>query len=281
MNKIIFICLSLIHLGNETHSQIVLDHILDSTELTIGLSYSFKPVQISGTETKYFVADTTTNSFDLLNLDFSPFLMDVNVPEPFIQNNDILQVLYISRSLFDCDTSNIEYAFYSPGNINATFRIVRTDGSIIFLLDSANGPYAYGNPLGGTDLLRPIINTSEGAKLFLQVNEGGLTKIHIYSLCGTLPHDVFDFSLYSSHTINVFPNPSSQSLNFEIELPATISNFEVKIINSNGKEVKRELMNTNVSSFSLNISNLSNGIYYYSMNSLEKILSSGKFTIIK
>jgi len=91
-------------------AQITLDAIVEP----LGIGYDFYTVQISENETKYFQADTSTNTFDLYNMDFSPFLTDIEVPEPFnITSAAPMQALYISRTLFDCDSTNIEYAYYS------------------------------------------------------------------------------------------------------------------------------------------------------------------------
>jgi len=100
-------------------------------------------------------------------MDFTPFMMNIAVPQPFNPSVYAREVLYISRALFDCDTTNIEYAYYNVITAYDTFWIMRTDGTVLFQLDSACGPYAYGAPLGGTDVVRPIISTSAGTKLIL------------------------------------------------------------------------------------------------------------------
>src|ERR1043165_6491616 len=96
------------------------------------LGEDFKPVQISSTETKWFFADTTNNTFSLFNMDFTPFITNVVVPEPFAPASSSMQALYITRSLFDCDSTNIEYAYYSPRNIGKSFKVLRTDGTLLF-----------------------------------------------------------------------------------------------------------------------------------------------------
>lgn len=264
-------------LSESSSAQITLDHEVDSLFLTS----QFKTVQISPAETKYFVADTLTNTFSLLNLDFTPFLSNIVVPEPFAIATVNMQALYITRTLFDCDSSNIEYAYTSPSDINKPFRILRTDGTLLFQLDSANGPYCYGNCLGGTDLLRPIINTSNGAKLFLQKYNAGYEQIFIYSLCGNLPSDVFDTNLLNQIYVTVYPNPSSSSVTFNIDPPDNISEFELAIIDSNAHQVKCEKINSNFRNYMLNTSNMSSGTYFYSLCTKYKSYQTGKFIITK
>jgi hypothetical protein len=211
-------------------------------------------------------------------MDFTPFLTNIAVPEPFDMYHGLFQVLYITRTLFDCDSLNIEYAYYSPANINRPFRIVRTDGTILFNKDSANGPYSYGNMLGGTDMIRPIINTSSGAKLFLQNNA---SQRFIYSLCGTLPDDVFDFTNLNKPFVKIFPNPSSGYLTFEINPPDNMNEYELVIIDNNVKELKREKVNTGNNKYIIDLSKFSSGIYYYSLCTKSKAYQTGKFLIIK
>ncbi len=255
-------------------AQIMLDTILPMSQ--IGMGYDFKTVQISDHETKYYLADTVTNTFCLYNMDFSPFMLNIQVPEPFDMHNGLFQVLYLTRTLFDCDSTNIEYAYYSPSNIFKPFRIMRTDGSLLFKKDSANGPYTYGTPMGGTDFIRPIVNSSSGTKLFLQDNK---SNKYIYSLCGTLPTNVFDFTLSQQFIINVYPNPSSKTINFEINLPDNINDYYLLIADNNAKILKKEKVNKNLNT--IDIDSLPSGNYYYSLYSNEKVYKTGKFIIIK
>src|SRR5689334_14495004 len=74
-----------------------------------GFGYDFYPVQISNTETKYVSLDTSSNTFNLYNMDFTPFMLNIAVPEPYYSpdSNYLYQVIYVSRSLFDCESTNI------------------------------------------------------------------------------------------------------------------------------------------------------------------------------
>ena len=257
--------------------QITLDREVDS----LFLSYEFKPVQISPSETKYFFADTLANTFSLYNMDFTPFLTNIAVPEPFEEATIAMQALYISRALFDCDTTNIEYAYYSPSDNEKPFRIMRTDGTQLFKLDSANGPYCIGGCLGLSDVSRPIINTSDGTKLFLQKGNAGYVQIFIYSLCGTLPNDIFELPLKDQIYVTVFPNPSSSTLTFKINPPNNMSEFELVIVDGNARELKRERVNPQNQTYVFDSSNITEGTYFYTLCTKNKSYQSGKFIILK
>lgn len=157
---------------------------------------------------------------------------------------------------------------------------MRTDGTQIFKLDSALGPYCWGGCLGLSDVIRPIRNTSDGAKLFLHHPPLGQT-IYIYSLCGTLLEDGFDLTNTNQSFVEIFPNPSSSSLTFKINPPNNTDEFELVVVDNNAREIKRGKVNRQDNRYSIDTSNLSNGLYYYSLCTKNKSYQSGKFIITK
>lgn len=268
----------LLFLENRLSAQITFDTTLQS----VNLIYFFNTVQISSTETKYYMADTTTNTFSLFNMDFTPFLTNISVPEPFVDGITTFRVVYVTRSLFDCDTSNIEYAYEAATNSTKTFYIMRTDGTQLFQLDSANGPYCFGDCLGGSDWVKPIVNTSSGAKLFLQRPAAFYNNsVNIYSLCGTLPNEIFDFTNTNPSFINIFPNPTKDLLTFEIHAPNNTDNFDLVVVDNNAREIKHEKINTGSNLFIINVRDFNNGIYFYSLCTKSKSYQNGKFIIKK
>lgn len=273
MKKII-LSLTIILCCVVSRGQITLDTIVNGF-----LGHTFKTVQISPSETKWFFADTLNNTFSLYDMDFTPFLTNIAVPEPFAPSTSFMQVLYITRTLFDCDSANIEYAYYSPKNIGKPFKVLRTDGTLLFQKDSANGGYTYGGALAGTDYVRPIVNTSAGAKLFLQPFPL-LLPIYVYSLCGTLPVDVFDFTTFNQSYVEVFPNPSSQTINFRVYAPDNINKYELVLLDGTGQEMIRKEVQS-FDTLSIDVSSFSSGGYLYSLSSKTKSLQSGKFLITK
>ena len=220
MKKLFITIISTLLLSSATmKAQLTLDTIVSSRFI----GYDFYTVQISSDETKYFFSDTLTNTFSLYNMDFTPFMTNISVPEPFASTSHApMQALYITKSLFDCDSTNIEYAYYSPISTNKPFRIMRTDGTVLLYVDSANGPYCWGGCLGLTDLVVPIRNTSDGVKLFIQKYTPE-QQLYVYSLCGDLPVEIFDFKQLGQSFVKIFPNPASGFLTFQINLPDNIN----------------------------------------------------------
>lgn len=275
--KKLFIILSLAVLvqSNKASAQITLDTTITPLD---GFGYDFYTVQISGTETKYLFADSVTNTFNLYNMDFTPFMTNIAVPEPFATWT--FQVIYVTRSLFDCDSTNIEYVYESSlGSNNHPFYIMRTDGTQLFKLDSAIGPFCLGSCLGLSDVIKPIRNTSAGAKLFLHHGQG--QAVNIYSLCGTLPEDVFDFTHLNQSFMKIFPNPTSSTLTFQITLPDNINEYELVVLDNNANEIKREKVGLGNDIHVIDVSNFSSGTYYYSLCTKSKSYQSGKFVLTK
>jgi hypothetical protein len=206
MKKHALIILILFLYNVNINAQIILDQIVDSSYAghDVFMGDNFYTTELSSTETKYVFLDDATNTFSLYNMDFSPFILNISLPEPVATATSGYQPIYITRALFDCDTSNIEYAYQSPTICTRTFYVMRIDGTVLFQLDSANGPFCLGTCLGMSDYTRPIRNTSAGTKLFLQhcseINGG----YYIYSLCGTLPLETFEFSNSTMPLIKFF-----------------------------------------------------------------------------
>ena len=165
--------------------QITLDYADPNN--TYGLGWSFFPVDIDNNETKYCFLDTVNNKFSLYNMNFTPFMTNIQLPGSFNQN---YVVMYISRRLFDCDSSNIEYMYSAPFVLSSTLKILRTNGNVLFTKDSTIALYSIGC-LGGSNDMRPIRKTSAGTKMFLgkyvPSNPNNNIQNQVYSLCGTLP----------------------------------------------------------------------------------------------
>ena len=266
-------------------AQITLDFKVDTTFY----GYLFYPVKISDKETKYVFLDTVNDKFSLYNLDMTPFILNISVPHPLRfgdpSNTSFYHVMYITRSLFDCDTTDIEYLFAAENAPNNPLWVIRTDGTILFNADSTRGPYCLGCP-GGTTLLRPILTTESGTKLVLMKDYSSSTgsrNISIYSICGSLPmgEEEYNFSQNPSAFVQIYPNPSSMQLNFEISLPDNLNKYELIIMNGNSQELMRQHILFSHTQHTLDVQNYPSGTYYYSFASKDRVMQTGKFVIVK
>jgi hypothetical protein len=232
--------------------------------------------EIGGNNYKYVMTDYGNNKFSLYNLNHTPYILNVPIAVPTF-TGQTYQIGYITSTLFDCDSTNVEYAIMSGyPHDTSKFMIYRTDGTLIFSKDSVTALWGYGGGVGSFEQ-HGVENTSGGAKLFLFNNH---YQQFVYGLCGTLPGDIYDFSNHKEF-VKIFPNPASQELNFEVVLPNNQDEFEIIIFNASGIEARRQRLSLMQNKFSLDVSAFSGGAYLFSLATKNKIYQSGKFVLEK
>ncbi len=247
-----------------------------SMNQNIGAAY-FAIIDIGNNNYKYMFQDNT--GFRLFNLDYSLYLANVAPPIPLFQPPNYNEAMYITQTLFDCDSTNIEYAICSethPGN----FYIYRTDGTLLFEKDSAIGACEEGGGFYAlSTTLRPIETTPDGTKLYLWTwNSTGLDSLIIYSLCGDLP-TMFDEIKHSPSYVQVFPNPTDRIINFNINPPNNFDQFTLTIYNSSFQQVhKMDVKEKNVQ-LDLKEKSLASGTYLFDLRTNNKVFQTGKFVI--
>lgn len=222
-------------------------------------------VRLDSSTYKYIYFDKINSHFTLYNLNHSVF-MNVTIPITFNSNSSAYQIAYVSKSLFDCDTSNIEYALSFLGDGNPTsypkrFYVYRTNGTQLVNIDSccflnySNG-WQYG-PLYN----EPVVNTPIGSKLILRHLDG---STRIYSICGLNLTGIKKYDV-NNELGNPFPNPTEKTVTISYSLPEGEKNGTIKIYDSNGKEIRSYAVDNNFLNISLTIADLENGIYYYQL----------------
>lgn len=274
MKKIILLIAILISTAS-SKAQITLEYANDT--LAFG---DFYCTDIGGGDFKYVSVNQKTNGFSLYNMDMSPYLSNVIVPTATDSIKNGFVVIYITKTLFDCDSTNIEYAYQSPFGGIKPFKVFRTDGTLLLKVDSARGIYCYGCLAGALDL-RPIINTPQGTKLFLDIlNPSGL-GIKIFSLCDELPTSYLNLPSYTPSYLKLYPNPTGGELVFDIDYPSNIEDFQLQVIGANGQVFKQENIPRGQTRYILDITDLSSGTYFYTLASKRKAYQSGKFVLTR
>src|SRR5688572_11694672 len=270
--KFIISFLYIICFAKITFAQVTIEHTYQ-----IQNPNNFYVTDIGNNNFKYVYIDTSV-SFSVYNIDHTPFLTGF-VPPVSIDWASGRSVGYITTSLFDCDSTTLEYAVLPAGSTpTQNFYIYRTDGTLLFSRDSCIAIYCYGCIRGAAEM-RPIINTPDGAKLFL-TKWPFAGEVSVYSLCGTLPMDVSELNL-SSNYISVYPNPSIKTMNFKIMEPSNIEVFELTIYNSSMQVLSNTKMERGTELFTLDCSNYSSGDYFFSLQSSSRVWQTGKFIITK
>ena len=268
MKKSIFLILFLFSLA--CYSQISLDF-----QTPMLLNY----VRLNNSQTKYIdersIQQQQLSQFSLYNLDGSLF-KTIQIPPKPNPSAGVQDIYWISTSLFDNDSTTIEYliVYYWDSIPGYAFqkndaRIIREDGTI--LLDEMNAISNNGAP--------PLIyNTEEGTKLLLQYRYADFTiyQTKIFSLPGNLPVCVNNAIVHLNGDILLYPNPNSGS--FSIKLNS--KDGDLSIIDLYGLDGR--LIETYKSSGKQSqITNygLSDGLYF--INARSKYLNSTTKMIIK
>lgn len=263
-------------------AQITYEHsYFQSTVGTIGQEFFL--TNIGDEDYKYVIYDYDSAKFSLYNLNHTPFLLNVSIP---ITSNPATSTYYrlgyISKSLFDCDSTNIEYAMMlnTPRPTeHPNFAVYRTDGTMLFSKDTVGTVFCVGCGSGSYEM-HPIMNTTEGAKLYLfNQNLPGYIEYFVYSLCGTKPSEIEQPNNDQSNSyVKAFPNPGSQTITFEILPPGNLDQYELIIFNS-ALEVINSIMLEGESRFNLNAERFSSGTYFYSLQNKNKVFKTGKFIL--
>jgi len=249
-------------------------------QITFEHSYSVPPgkdfyiTDLGNNNYKYFYIDYYNDKFSLYNLDHSPFML--NIPTGVSMDSGLYTVAYITTNLFDCDSTTIEYALTTLSGAKP-FYIFRTDGTQLFRKDSAAGPFGFGAKYGGSIIIQPIYNTPSGTKLILM---NWSTKAWtVYSLCGILPESISENELGNNY-VQIYPNPSSGEMTFQINAPSNMEDYQLYIYDATLQKVKSENCSGR-KTITIDNSILSSGNYFYSLQTKNKIVQTGKFIITK
>jgi hypothetical protein len=226
---------------------------------------------------KYVSYDTL--NITLYNLNYTVYKV-LPIPDSHLHGEPYtsLFVKYISETLFDTDSSTIEYLLgVAEGNNTYPphLHIYDEFGNQLFFKDSAwyDGSNVTGGPFKSQP---PILNTSTGTKMFLYRNPG-IYYIHpiVYSLPGTLyiPCDCYTSAGvpviveqdddYKNCIVRNYPNPSNQSTTIEYVLPKGIHRAELKIISLEGSYSKSYEITDFFNKVELNSSDIPAGNYMY------------------
>ena len=186
-------------------------------------------------------------------------------------------VCYVTRRLFDCDSSQIEYLVrYQESSLAVHVSVYREDGSLLFHEPDYNIEIGSG---GAGLVTLPIYNTPYGAKMILRSAASSslpLTYAKVYSLCGLVP--LYQSPLEQSNTsANAYPNPASNQITLEYRLPANIHQADLIVLDLHGKVVKQYKVTDAFQNIILDTNELPTGMYTYSIRTENGLVPAGKF----
>lgn len=78
---------------------------------------------------------------------------------------------------------------------------------------------------------------------------------------------------------NAYPNPAASNINFDYKIPATSTRASIKVTNLLGTIIDNVVLEKTEGKISLNVSNLKNGIYFYSLMINNSATTTRKFVV--
>ena len=81
----------------------------------------------------------------------------------------------------------------------------------------------------------------------------------------TAPDGIMDQIMADGFVSDIYPNPASHFINLDYELTSKVNNANIRVMNLLGSVVKNVEIDKNSTNLRLDISNLTNGVYFYSV----------------
>lgn len=268
-----------IMLAQLTFGQVTLENIYPN--VYSGTSKHFSFIQLDSMTYKYALFDPNGSQFTLYNLNHSVYL-NVTIPITFVAGSAQYQIAFVTKSLFDCDSTNIEYALSflgtgSPTSYPKRFYVYRTDGTQLANIDSCCFMNYSDGWKYGPEYNKPIVNTPLGSKLLLRCLDG---SARVYSLCGNLPTGIAE-NINENILGNPFPNPTSDQITIPYSIPESEITGIIKVYDGSGKEVKSFTVDNNFKAINIATTELATGNYYYQLFISGKPTESKKIIKVK
>ena len=78
---------------------------------------------------------------------------------------------------------------------------------------------------------------------------------------------------------NAYPNPASSTVSFDYNMPYDVNSASIAIYNMMGQEVVRQNLSIGGSRADINVSDLNEGVYFYSLIVNNKTVKTNKFVV--
>jgi hypothetical protein len=194
-------------------------------------------------------------------------------------NNDELEFIVAYRAQSgDCTMG---------GRDTTVLYVMNENGTILHSFDIGGNSFGcsyYGNSNG----VKYYSDGSTFSKLVVPLIYSGY---NVYNLPGFLPCETCVSSVGIKNQnngssadgmrIGVYPNPSANEFVFQYELPKNKNTGELIFTNLNGVVIKTSNINNQNGSVSINMSDLSSGVYIYKLKSGDKYTSPQKIILTK
>lgn len=245
-------------------------------------------IYLSDDEPAIMIYFPTDELIELYNTDLT-LIESIDIPVEYVGSGQY-NLYHPSRSLFDCDSTTIEYLI-SYGSINdaqAYVKIIRDDGTVIF--DLPGHIFADESTISANPSLNAAMIEDDDGVVFAFLNEGiaGNGPTSLYRSCGSIPgcslpcgeSDVNVGGNELSRPLNefiVYPNPGNDQFAIEYELAREYSEANLSLVNMTGQVVLEKRVGPAMNYILVNTSNLSSGRYQVILQSMEEVLISTSY----
>lgn len=229
------------------NAQVTLEHTYN---------YSANLVEFETLGYKYYLMDVPNAQCRIYNMDHSLY-KSINCPVP--SGCYLFDVKFLSEKLFDSD-SGIELLYswykYNSGSDYYEYdsKIINEDESQIVFIEGAL--YNHINKTG-----------EESYKLFSYCydfsNFPELVWTNVYALPGTPIVNALAFEDDSKILLDAFPNPTSNTLKVNYNLPKNVSEGVLRLFDNSGRPVNHFIIDQFSDHLDLDVTSLANGVYFY------------------
>ncbi|MFZ6053364.1 T9SS type A sorting domain-containing protein [Halocola ammonii] len=244
-----------------------------------GYSYEVRVLLIDHDMPKILVYEPSENHFDLYNEDYTLY-RSVDIPYNY-QGSGQYNMFHVSRTLFDCDTTNIEYLISWSGQTQVWTKVIREDETE--LLSEEDVVYNAFNT--ATPESNGIVSGSNGSLLHLEGSVWGAPLSRIYHLCGQLPRNTSRMdSTMTGLTeedeildqVKLYPNPSDSQITIDYDLEGNESGT-IKVFSMKGQLVEEKQLGSFFNKVMLDISDYSAGSYIVKIQTASGEILSERF----
>jgi hypothetical protein len=239
--------------------------------------------------------DSTSYECILYNPDYSEFKTISIDLEPLFITADYkfpsLSIRYVTEHVFDQDNDIdiLAHLSYYDNNDDEYDQVLvfNENGSTLFESDIENtNTWLINSAVANSSIKASLTNTEAGAKMILDVyyfNEG-LYSYDVYDLPGSLPVSSKDLKALEEtqgNYLRAFPVPASEFVDMEYQLSGDQKTGEIEIMDGEGKTIQKILVENNRGMVRVPVSQYSNGVYIYKLNTKRGIPRTGKVMIMK
>ena len=237
-------------------------------------NYSATVVKLETLGYKYYLMDVPTKQVRIYNMDHSLFkTINCSVPNGYFLSD----IKYVSENLFNSDSQiELAYTYYKYISTSTSYyyiygaKVITENGTVLQPIDGAQ--YLYVNKTGDAEY-----------KLFAYCFDYSVfpEKVwtNIYSITG---FSVFSASISDKQQdvlLKAWPNPASEVIRLEYELPADVKSASLIVYDSSGRKIKDFVIDSHSDHIALNVNDLTAGTYLYNIE-YDNLRSQSKKIIV-